>query len=172
MKEDRPAAQEVQVEPEVTEDHEISFAETQSFHFWSNDKESSEKPEEIKPEEVQVEPSEDIPSEIHNVKDEAVEETVPEVQTAWKPMSLEANMPDSLINKSLESVTPVADTAVITEVPSAEAKEKTEIVEEPKAIAELPAEDHSVEELITEQPKKLKKYREFRKRFKKMRKFR
>ncbi|AZB23973.1 hypothetical protein EG339_04720 [Chryseobacterium bernardetii] len=154
MKEARPAAQEVQVEPEVTEDHEISFAETQSFHFWSNDKESSEKPEEIKPEEVQVEPSEDIPSEIHDVKDEAVEETVPEVQTAWKPMSLEANMPDSLINKSLESVTPVADTAVITEVPSAEAKEETEIVEEPEAIAELPAEDHSVEEVITEQPEK------------------
>lgn len=154
MKEARPAAQEVQVEPEVAEDHEISFAETQSFHFWSNDKESSEKPEEIKPEEVQVEPSEDIPSEIHDVKDEAVEETVPEVQTAWKPMSLEANMPDSLINKSLESVTPVADTAVITEVPSAEAKEETEIAEEPEAIAELPAEDHSVEEVITEQPEK------------------
>lgn len=154
MKEARPAAQEVQVEPEVAEDHEISFAETQSFHFWSNDKESSEKPEEIKPEEVQVEPSEDIPSEIHDVKDEAVEETVPEVQTAWKPMSLEANMPDSLINKSLESVTPVADTAAITEVSSVEVKEKTEIAEEPETIAELPAEDHSVEEVITEQPEK------------------
>lgn len=154
MKEARPAAQEVQVEPEVTEDHEISFAETQSFHFWSNDKESSEKPEEIKPEEVQVEPSEDTPSEIHDVKDEAVEETVPEVQTAWKPMSLEANMPDSLINKSLESVTPVADTAAITEVSSVEVKEKTEIAEEPETIAELPAEDHSVEEVITEQPEK------------------
>ncbi|UCA58238.1 hypothetical protein KB553_14380 [Chryseobacterium rhizoplanae] len=154
MKEARPAAQEVLVEPEVTEDHEISFAETQSFHFWSNDKESSEKPEEIKPEEVQVEPSEDTPSEIHDVKDEAVEETVPEVQTAWKPMSLEANMPDSLINKSLESVTPVADTAAITEVSSVEVKEKTEIAEEAETIAELPAEDHSVEEVITEQPEK------------------
>lgn len=142
MKETKSTQQEEQVEAEVAEDHEISFAETQSFHFWSTDKESSEKSDEVKEEDVQTELAvhTHTEQEIEIAKEEVVEEIVPEVQTAWKPMSLESNVPDSLINKPLESVVPV-----VQEVSTVINAENIEAVKEADIRVELPAEDISVE---------------------------
>ncbi|RLJ34611.1 hypothetical protein CLU97_4126 [Chryseobacterium sp. 7] len=109
MKEAKPASQEEKPEPEVVEDHEISFAETQNFHFWST---SEDKPEEIKEEPVQKEvvedklPVEEVKAEVVEKQEEQEQEEAPEVQSAWKPMSVESNMPDSLISKSTEVSAP------------------------------------------------------------------
>lgn len=109
MKEAKPASQEGKAEPEVIEDHEISFAETQNFHFWST---SEDKPEEIKEEPVQKEvvedklPVEEVKAEVVEKEEEQEQEGAPEVQSAWKPMSVESNMPDSLISKSTEVSAP------------------------------------------------------------------
>ncbi|MBP2618343.1 tetratricopeptide repeat protein [Chryseobacterium jejuense] len=152
MKETKSVPQEEQIEPEVAEDHEISFAETQSFHFWSTDQESSEEPEEVKEEEVQAEVAEHIEPEVEVTKEVVVEETVPEVQAAWKPMSLESNVPDSLINKPTETVAPVVNIPEAVEMPSTESKaENIEVVEESETITELPVEEISVEK-VEEQP--------------------
>lgn len=155
MKEAKSVSQEEQIKPEATEDHEISFAETQSFHFWSTDQESPEKGQEIQKEEGQIEPSEHKEQEPQVIKEKVVEESVPEVQAAWKPMSIESNIPDSLINKTVVSDAPITDIPVITEIPSAEIKiENIEAVEEQEMIEEQPAEDIFVEEVIAEQPEK------------------
>lgn len=157
MKETKSVPQEEQVEPEATEDHEISFAETQSFHFWSTDQENSAQTEEVKEEDIQAEKSEHTESEpeIETTAEEVVEETVPEVQTAWKPMSLESNLPDSLINKPVEAVVPV-----VTEIPSTGIKsENIETVEEPETIKEISPEDIS-EEVAAEQPQKAEEVQE------------
>ncbi|CAI8929177.1 hypothetical protein [Chryseobacterium sp. IT-36CA2] len=109
MKEAKPVTQEEKTEPEAVEDHEISFAETQNFHFWST---SEDKPEEIKEEPVQEEVvenqfpvEEEAKIEVAEEKEEEKEET-PEIQSAWKPMSVESNMPDSLISKSTKESAP------------------------------------------------------------------
>ncbi|MDR6461062.1 hypothetical protein J2786_004213 [Chryseobacterium vietnamense] len=131
MKEAKPVPQEEAIEPEIAEDHEISFAETQNFHFWST---SEDKPAEIKEEPLQKEAVENqLPVEEANseVAEEKIEET-PEVQSAWKPMSVESNMPDSLISKPEQvstpeiktpavEVTPVTDEGIIEETQSPEA---------------------------------------------------
>ncbi|WP_160137919.1 tetratricopeptide repeat protein [Chryseobacterium sp. c4a] len=137
MKETKSAPQEEQKEPEPAEDHEISFAETQSFHFWSTDQENSNQQEETKEkdEEVQDEVAEHTEPEIEASAEKVVEESVPEVQTAWKPMSLESNMPDSLIKKPVETVVSVSNTPIKEEVPSVETIES---VNEPEAIEEAP----------------------------------
>lgn len=146
MKETKSAQQEEQVEPEAVEDHEISFAETQSFHFWSTDQENSVQAEEAKEEETQAKAVEHTEPEVEVTKEEVVEETVPEVQAAWKPMSLESNVPDSLINKQAETVVPAVNIPVVAEMPSTEVKaENREVLEEPEAIIALPVEDISVE---------------------------
>lgn len=100
MKETKLVPQEKEIEPETVEDHEISFADTQNFHFWST---SEEKPEEIKEEPVEEEIIGNQTSVVEETKPEVAEEKIeetPEVQSAWKPMSVESNMPDSLISKS------------------------------------------------------------------------
>lgn len=135
MKETKLAPQEEEVEPETVEDHEISFADTQSFHFWST---SEDKPEEIKEEPLQEEVIESqLPVEEANseVAEEKIEET-PEVQSVWKPMSVESNMPDSLISKSEqpsapEIQSPVVEAALVTEPEDiTEETQSTEAVQE------------------------------------------
>ncbi len=103
------AASETSKKEEEPEDtgHDISFAETQRFEV---------KPEEPKTEDTvqrsaseadnQSEPSE-IP--VEEVSAESIEAAVtetPEVNIAWKPMSLESNLPDSLLSKPVETVQP------------------------------------------------------------------
>lgn len=164
MKETKSVSQEEKTEPESVEDHEISFAETQSFHFWST---SEEKPAQIEVEPVQEKIIENQLPVDENVVVEAAEEKeekTPEVHSAWKPMSVESNLPDSLINKSekvsapeikapAEEVTPVAEAeAVIEEAQHSEAIEdvktaaqeesvSTEAVEEEKTETETLKED-------------------------------
>ena len=137
MKETKSASQEEQVEPKVAEDHEISFAETQSFHFWSTDQENSDQQEDVK-EDQQEKISEPAEPEPEAGTEEVIEEAVPEVQSAWKPMNLESNKPDSLINKSIEAATPVINTPVVTE--SSVVEEKVENTE-PETIVRISTEE-------------------------------
>ncbi|MDR3026780.1 hypothetical protein [Chryseobacterium sp.] len=141
MKEAKPVAQEEKPEPETAGDHEISFAETQNFHFWST---SEDKPSEIKEEPVKEEVVVDqLPAE-EEIKVEAAEEKeeAPEVQSSWKPMSVESNMPDSLISKSTEVVAPEIK-APVAEIISTE--EPEQIME-----AEAPSETEPITETVQE----------------------
>jgi len=134
MKEAKPVAQEEKTEPEATEDHEISFAETQNFHFWST---SDDKPSEIKEEPVKEEVVESqLPSE-EEIKVEAAEEKeeVPEVQSAWKPMRVESNLPDSLISKSTKAAAPEIKAPVAEIIPA----------EEPEPVIEAEAPSETIE---------------------------
>jgi hypothetical protein len=136
MKEAKPVAQEEKTEPEAAGDHEISFAETQNFHFWST---SEDKPSEIKEEPVKEEVVEDqLPSE-EEVKVEAAEEKeeVPEVQSAWKPMSVESNLPDSLISKSTEAAVPEIKAPIAEKIPA----------EEPKPVIEAEAPSETIKDI-------------------------
>ncbi|REC63183.1 hypothetical protein DRF65_05890 [Chryseobacterium pennae] len=136
MKETKSAPQEEETEPKAAEDHEISFAETQNFHFWSTGEESPEQAE-VKEEE----PHEEAIEQPEPERDVA-EESVPEVQTAWKPMSLESHIPDSLINKPVVAVVPATAIPVATEAPVVEPEAKNiESVEETEEIIEPSAED-------------------------------
>ncbi|MEJ5052117.1 hypothetical protein WH221_20005 [Chryseobacterium culicis] len=118
MKETKPVLQE-EVEPEVVEDHEISFADTQNFHFWST---SEDKPEETKEESLPEEVVESqLPVEEAKVEiTEEKEEETPGVQSVWKPMSVESNMPDSLISKSEKGSAPEIKIPVAEAAPVAE----------------------------------------------------
>lgn len=152
MKEAKPVVQEEKVEPEASEDHEISFADTQSFHFWST---SEEKPEEIKEEPVKEEVVESQSFVIEDVTSEIAEEKIQEtaeVQTAWKPMSLESHLPDSLISKAEKASTPeikTQETEAVTvaepEVTTVESKsgETNEIIEETAQEEVLPIAENS-----------------------------
>lgn len=130
MKEAKPVVQEEKTEPEASEDHEISFADTQSFHFWST---SEDKPEEIKEESVKEDVVEDQPPVTEETEPETAEEKIqeiPEVQTAWKPMSVESNLPDSLISKAEKASTPEIKTQ---EIENTVVAEPEVAIEEPKS---------------------------------------
>lgn len=128
MKESKGISQEEKGEQEVISDHEISFSETQSFHFWSKEKDepaNNEKPG--------IEKAEETVAAVENVEEvrkEAVEEKemIPEVQSNWKPMNFETNLPDSLISKN--SKVPEFSTTIQNESPVAEeTKAKDESIE-------------------------------------------
>lgn len=140
MKETKSAPQEEKTEPKVAEDHEISFAETQNFHFWSTEEENTEQAED-KEEEPQEEIIEHAEPEIEATKEEIVEEPAPEVQTAWKPMSLESNIPDSLINKPGETVAPMVNIPVATEPAVTEEVENIDSANETETIEDTSTED-------------------------------
>ncbi|MDR2237507.1 MAG: hypothetical protein LBE92_15410 [Chryseobacterium sp.] len=107
MKETKPAVETVQEETktepeaEAVPDHEISFAETQSFHFWSAGSDEPKLPEESTegsaPETETVLPAENTDA-VQPVEETGTE-TEPEINTAWKPMNLDAQLPDSMITK-------------------------------------------------------------------------
>lgn len=135
MKETKLAQQEEEIEPETVEDHEISFADTQNFHFWST---SDNKPEEIKEEPVQEGVIENqLPVEETNseLAEEKIEETS-EVQSAWKPMSVESNMPDSLISKSEQASAPEIQSLVVEAAPVTESEGITEETQSTEAVKE------------------------------------
>ncbi|PIF43998.1 hypothetical protein CLU96_0925 [Chryseobacterium sp. 52] len=132
-------------EPE-TVDHEISFGETQNFHFWSTETEK----EEQKAEETSTE----APKPIENIIDQPVPQEEPvkaeekaeeqgvaaEEISAWKPMSLESNLPDSMISKASVISEPKADAPKKEEIPALE-----ELHEEiPVQTAEEPQKDTEV----------------------------
>ncbi|MGE8536108.1 MAG: hypothetical protein ACN6OJ_16075 [Chryseobacterium sp.] len=138
MKEAKPVSQEEKVEPETTGGHEISFAETQNFHFWST---SEDKPEEVKEEPVKEEIVENqlLEEEVKVEIPEEKEEDIPKVQTAWKPMSVESNMPDSLISKSKEVSAPEIK-APVAEIFPAEKKEQVIETETPSEMMDTATE--------------------------------
>ncbi|ROH96932.1 hypothetical protein EGI15_00245 [Chryseobacterium cucumeris] len=135
MKETKLAQQEEEIEPETVEDHEISFADTQNFHFWST---SDNKPEEIKEEPVQEGVIENqLPVEETNseLAEEKIEET-PEVHSAWKPMSVESNMPDSLISKSEQASAPEIQSLVVEAASVTDSEGITEETQSTEAVKE------------------------------------
>lgn len=165
MKETKPVLQEEEVESEVVEDHEISFADTQNFHFWST---SDDKPQETKEESLPEEVVESqLPVEEAKVEvTEEKEEETPEVQSVWKPMSVESNMPDSLISKSekgsapeikipVAEATPVAEPEVIIEEQQPTETVAATVQEEVLPVSETSEteENHSVSIESTEEEK-------------------
>lgn len=145
MKEAQSAPKVENEEPQIV-DHEISFAETQNFHFWSTEKEPKAEESALAPIEdrvVQPEPQEE-PVEIKEIE-QPQEEIVPQEVSAWKPMSLDSNLPDSMISK--EQTVPAAKIEVPKqeEIKAAEdAREETAVqaVEEPQKDLETTSEDH------------------------------
>ncbi|MGH1520185.1 hypothetical protein [Chryseobacterium sp. JK1] len=138
---------EEKTEAESVPDHEISFGETQSFHFWSTSDEPSVPKEEEKEEPIQheiVETQEAAAKENSLVED--VEEIIPETPSAWKPMSVESNLPDSLISKSVHVPEPAVK-AIVEETNSvAQEEESVQEIQEPEVLEEeLPVLEESVE---------------------------
>lgn len=149
------ALEEKKDEPQAAvEDHEISFAETQSFHFWSAGEETPVPSEEVKTEAVQEESAEPVKTVEEPSDVVAVEENTPEVQTSWKPMSLESNMPDSLISKSV--AVPAENASIEVEKPVSEVKtpvneSETEIITENSTDDSLSSEEET-KDSVEEQP--------------------
>ncbi|KQT24618.1 hypothetical protein ASG22_11535 [Chryseobacterium sp. Leaf405] len=112
-------------EPETeTLSHDISFAETQSF--------------EVKPVEKNAEKETQDSDPDPEIIDEQKEDTAKseEVQTSWKPMSFEAHIPDSMINKSVEIPQPKVEEKTKT---TEEIKKETPVTEEIlPAVEEIP----------------------------------
>ncbi|MGE4512727.1 MAG: hypothetical protein AB7E26_02775 [Chryseobacterium sp.] len=80
--------------------HDISFAETQSFEV---------KPAELNAEDETKEINQEIEQPEIKLKDEAPENTPapePEVNSTWRPMSFETNLPDALLSKPKEITQP------------------------------------------------------------------
>lgn len=140
MKEAKSVPEQEKAETEPVPDHEISFAETQSFHFWSTSEEpapSEEVKTETEPEEI-TEIKESVITD--DFKEEIGDKELPEVQSVWKPMSVESNVPDSLINKSAEVSTPaIADSIEKTPVVVAEEVKKED--QEPEIAEETLSEE-------------------------------
>ncbi|WP_294206748.1 hypothetical protein [uncultured Chryseobacterium sp.] len=111
---------EIQVEKENEDSgHEISFAETQSFVVADQEEEEKQEPAHMPEATGKTEQSQEENIEVHTEqsfsgteqqeapKEDAVQETVEESPAeqpvaAWKPMSFEAHIPDSLISKEAE----------------------------------------------------------------------
>jgi len=133
MKATKSDVSETEEEPEILANHDISFAETQSFEV---------KPEEVKGENSSVEivesreepgqPSEQI--EPTDKEDEAVPE-VEAVKSSWKPMSFESHIPDSLLSKN-QSVERSEVEPAIVETPKMEKVKEEVKTEEVLPVAE------------------------------------
>ncbi|KFF09416.1 midas domain-containing protein [Chryseobacterium luteum] len=142
MKEAQPAPKVENEEPETADD-EISFAETQSFHFWSNEKEdptaeeAAETVESVKEQPIQHEE----PVEIEEKAKE--QETAVQEASGWKPMSLDSNLPDSMISK--ENPAPSKpETPKEDEIPAIQEKQHEtvpQIADEPQKAHETALED-------------------------------
>ncbi|MGK6343229.1 hypothetical protein ACMGDK_13375 [Chryseobacterium sp. DT-3] len=139
MKEAQPATK-VENEEKETADHEISFAETQSFHFWSTEKEESKTEEPVTQtiENTAKQPAYNEEPVVEIQEQEEEQEIVVQEASVWKPMSLEPTLPDSMISHA--GAVPAAKT----EAPK---EEETPIIEEkegeilPQTIVEEPQKD-------------------------------
>ncbi|KFF20488.1 hypothetical protein [Chryseobacterium sp. JM1] len=140
MKEAQSAPKVDNEEPE-TADHEISFAETQNFHFWSTEKEEPKTTEESAPEKEEETTEQPIQNEEPEVIVEKPEEQkiVAQEVSAWKPMSLESNVPDSMISKEQTVPAPKTEAPKQENIPVVEEKQEevaAEMTEEPQKEAE------------------------------------
>ncbi|MDQ0783669.1 hypothetical protein [Chryseobacterium sp. W4I1] len=131
-------------EPEIT-DHEISFAETQNFHFWSTEKEEpkAEQSAPVPVQEIVTEPELPIePVEIEAKAEQQIQEQEPAAErvSSWKPMSLDAHLPDSMISK--ENTVPVTKTEAPQQQEAAPAEIVNKKIEEPAVQAKQDTETH------------------------------
>jgi hypothetical protein len=131
MKEAQPATK-VENEEKETAHHEISFAETQSFHFWSTEKEEPKTEEPVKETVVNAveQPVQHEEPVVEIQEREEEPETAVQEASAWKPMSLELSLPDSMISSA--NTTPAAKAEVTKQngIPTIEEKIIPQTVEE------------------------------------------
>lgn len=108
MKEKAAAEEHKKEEEPENIGHDISFAETQSFEVKPAETESKEETAKENPvAENSSEQIEEPKAEITEEKEEIpAKEEETEVKSAWKPMSFDSNLPDSLISKSPKVVQP------------------------------------------------------------------
>ncbi|MBB6371120.1 hypothetical protein [Chryseobacterium shigense] len=158
MKEAHPAPKVETEEPE-TADHEISFAETQSFHFWSTEKEEPKAEEQAPEKEQTIEQAVQNEEPVVEVQEGHQEqETVVQETSAWKPMSLDPSLPDSMITNGNTIPAPKA------EIPPSEDR-KSEIItpaaeelhENSETVSEenLPAVEADIPEIADEKDKEV-----------------
>ncbi|UMQ40887.1 hypothetical protein MKS83_15965 [Chryseobacterium sp. Y16C] len=147
MKE-KAASEKIKEEEPENIGHEISFAETQSFEIAvtqaKEELKEGNRIEELGPKAVEVE------SEKGNVAEKPTEEEPIEVKSAWKPMSIESNLPDSLLSKPAEITSPKI------EMPQEEIPQEEEILpkveEASEVVNDIPEQkEEPLEELKTEQ---------------------
>lgn len=147
MKE-KAASEKIKEEEPENIGHEISFAETQSFEIAATqakeELQEENRIEELEPKAVEVE------SEKGNVAEKPTEEEPIEVKSAWKPMSIESNLPDSLLSKPVEITSPKI------EKPQEEIPQEEEILpkveETSEVVNDIPEQkEEPLEELKTEQ---------------------
>ncbi|MFP3592235.1 hypothetical protein [Chryseobacterium sp. SIMBA_038] len=147
MKTVKVSSEQKETEPEIS-GHEISFAETQSFNVEEPAKEIiEEKTEEEKPELVENK-SDELETVEETVNEELPEEKPvaeepQEAKSAWKQMSFESHVPDSLLNKSTETPQPKVEEV------KEESPKKEEIIQQVEE-RELPEEIETVEEPVVE----------------------
>jgi hypothetical protein len=130
MKEKAASEKIIEEEPKNT-DHGISFADTQSFETTTVVPE-----EEVKLDNIIIEAQPEIidngiEQEKENIEEKPVVEEQAEVRSAWKPMSFESNLPDSLLNKPVETANPKI------EIPQETIPKKEEVLPEIEAVNEL-----------------------------------
>ncbi|BEV05339.1 hypothetical protein [Chryseobacterium gambrini] len=146
MKEKAAAEEHKKEEEPENIGHDISFAETQSFEVKPIETQSKEETAKENPAaENSSEQTEKPKAEVSEEKEEVpAREEETEVQSAWKPMSFDSNLPDSLISKSPEVSQPKTE-----ELKADEAAEihQSEIAEQ-KQTAEAETESDSDEESI------------------------
>lgn len=131
-------------------DHDISFAETQSFDVKSSETEFKKEDEED-----YVPVNETAPESIEEPKEQGLsveKQEQPEVKSAWKPMSIESNPPDSLLNKNTEAPQPKAEI-----FPSKPSREEETVPEEIVAPADNTAhvEDKAEESVKSQEDEKV-----------------
>ncbi len=129
--------------------HDISFAETQSFEIHPSEPEI--KDELTKEDNVSAKETEPEIIEERKVKEVTEKEkATAEVKSAWKPMSLESNLPDSLLSKPAEAPQPKAETPK-PEIASEKIKEEEGPVQEGiLPLADAPAKTKD----LSEEPEK------------------
>jgi hypothetical protein len=126
--------------------HEISFAETQSFEMIPV---ASPVEEVAKPEKIIAEAQPEVIDMVEPEKENAEELT--EVKSAWRPMSLESNLPDSLLNKTVEApISKIAETTKQEDVLPTIEQVSEEIEDQSEPIEEKPVEELKTEEKVTE----------------------
>ncbi|WBV59149.1 hypothetical protein PFY12_08730 [Chryseobacterium camelliae] len=126
--------------------HEISFAETQSFEVTAAELKVEE---EVKPEsvisEIQPEITEEQPKEV--VEEKPIAQESEEAKPVWRPMSFESNLPDSLLDKSAE-IPPLKVETIKEEAPKQEeaVEEIAEVIEDQTEPVEEPVKEVKTEE--------------------------
>ena len=106
MKAKKEKAEEKKEVQEEVINHDISFAETQTFDVEKQGK-NGENLSETTEKESENKQNAEKPEIIENKEGSAETETQPEVKSSWKPMSFESNIPDSF--KSDEISTPTIE---------------------------------------------------------------